>query len=894
QRLADISPTELPPDFERPESQSFHGATHYFDVAPTMRGAVARLAQSRGCTPFVVLLAAFLALLHRRTDQDDLAVGTAFAGRGHTDLEELLGFFVNTVVLRTDLGGDPRFSDLLRRVSDTVEEAARHQEMPFERLVEELVPERDLSRNALFQVWFNLVPVALPEPALSAPGVAELELELLDLDHETARLELALILRETAGGYRACLEYATDLYSEETIERLAEDWLRILAAAVADPARRLSELSFDDQSSDGASVPAGAPRSTEPRECVSALLAEEAARRPGQIAVRCGETTLTYGELLERADSLARELGRRLPKEAGIVGLVADRSVHTPIGMLGVLRAGAAYLPLDPTYPRERLELMLDEAGADAIVAGPASREQANFGLPVIEIDGIDGEAATPGVAAPPPRPHLDELAYVMFTSGSSGRPKGVMVTRRNLAYSNLARREWYGEPPQRFLLTSPLSFDSSVVGLYWPLLTGGTLILAEEGRQGDPHAIAESIERYRVTHLCILPSLWALVLEEAMASRLTSLETVIVAGETCPASLPRRHRARLPGTELVNEYGPTEATVWCSAHRSIPSEEAGSRVPIGRPIPGTSIRILDDSLAEVRSGVTGEIFVAGPGVARGYVNRPRLTAERFLPDPAGESPGGRLYRTGDLGRSRDDGTIEFLGRADTQVKIRGHRVELEEVEAALAALPGVSEAAVCQRRIGAGVVLAAFVTGSLEDGRGLRRELESRLPPFMLPDTIRPLDELPRTPSGKIDREALPEPAADRADGSIVAARSPVERCLARLWCEVLGLAEVGIEDSFFEVGGNSLRAAVIVNRFLEERDEPLSLEMHLRGVTIRRIAQRLAETMDREVGGTRSGREGAIPAGDEALLAKLDELSEEEVRETLRALLAERESKS
>lgn len=884
ERLADLSPTELPPDFERAESQSFRGATHFFDVTPTLGSAVARVAQSRGCTPFVVLLAAFLVVLYQRTEQDDLAIGTAFAGRGHTDLEELLGFFVNTVVLRTDLGGDPRFSELLRRLSDTVEEAARHQEMPFERLVEELVPERDLSRNALFQIWFNLVPAPLPET-----DVEELELELLDLDHETARLELALILRQTDGGYRASLEYTTDLYTERTIEHLAEEWLRTLAAAVADPALRLFELAVPDERPDGALEKARAGGSIEPSDCVSVLLAEQAAQSPGQIAVRCGEATLNYGQLLERADTLARELGRRLPGREQIVGLVADRSVHTPIGMLGVLRSGASYLPLDPTYPRRRLEMMLEEAGARAIVAGPESRQQADFGLPVIAI-GVE----SPDDAGPPlRRPHLDELAYVMFTSGSSGRPKGVMVTRRNLAYSNLARRQWYGEPPARFLLTSSLSFDSSVVGLYWPLLAGGTLILAEEGRQGDPRAIAESIERHQVTHLCILPSLWTLVLEEPAAQGLTSLETVIVAGETCPATLPARHHARLPGVELVNEYGPTETTVWCSAHRCVPSSDEGDRVPIGRPIPGTSIRILDNRLDEVETGAIGEICVAGSGVARGYVDRPGLTAERFLPDPSGEPAGGRIYRTGDRGRRRDDGSIEFLGRADSQVKIRGHRVELEEIEAALVSLPGVREAAVCQREIGSGVVLTAFVTGAVEEGRDLRRKLESRLPRFMLPATIAPLDELPRTPSGKIDREALPEPAGGRADGGLFAApSSPVERCLARLWCEVLGLERVGIDDSFFEVGGNSLRAAVIVNRFLDERREPLSLEMHLRGVTIRRIAKRLAEVSGREVAA--SGRESAIPAGDEALLARLDELSEEEVRETLRALLAERDSKS
>ncbi|HVR29036.1 MAG TPA: amino acid adenylation domain-containing protein [Thermoanaerobaculia bacterium] len=882
----------LPADRARPAVQSFRGAAELFTLAPPLTRALRALALGRGVTPFVALFAGFLVLLREVTGDEDLCVGTAAAGRTSSELEELIGFFVNTLVLRSDLGGDPSFDDLLERTQEVVAGATAHQEVPFERLVEELAPERDLGANPLFTVWFNLLPSPLPElPA------HDLELELIDLDHRTARLELALILREEGDRLRGTLEYATDLYDQERMSAMVSRYVRILECAVERPDSRLSALAAVEATSpaagseraDTARAPADADRS------ILASLLESARRTPHALAVAAGADELSYRELLERAERLAQSLERRGCGSDAVIGLAMARSVSTLAGILGIQLAGAAYLPLDPSYPLERLRFMIDEGGASLVLADrrSAARLPADLRPRLLVLDELGEEEREPR-SAPSPAPARglpdpESLAYVIFTSGSTGRPKGVMVSHRNLAYSTRARLRWYDRPATRFLVTASLSFDSSVAGLYWPLASGGAVVFPEEGSAGDPRALAALIAKRRVTHLCLLPSLWRLLLESADPARLASLEVVIAAGEALPPAVVDLHRRRLPSAELVNEYGPTEATVWCCAHR-VGDDGGGERVPIGRALEGTELLLLDGALQPVGAGAEAEIFVAGPGVARGYLRRPDLTAERFLPDPRAGGAGGRMYRTGDRGRRRADGTIELLGRCDDQVKIRGYRVEPAEVEAALEALDGVREAAVARRESaqGDGSLIAYVASTAPAPAPGeLRRRLERRLPAFLVPDRLVAVEALPRTPNGKLDRAALAalDAGAAAPPAEHAAPSTPVERRLARLWSEVLGVERVGRDDSFFEIGGNSLRAAVVVGRLCAEMGDVLDLETHLRWGTLREIALQVERRS--ADGACAPAPPAPLPTADEALLAGLEGLSDAEVDEKLRELL-------
>ncbi|HKV11471.1 MAG TPA: amino acid adenylation domain-containing protein, partial [Thermoanaerobaculia bacterium] len=737
QQLSGLPPLlELPTDRPRPTAQSYRGATRPVPLPAGLTEALEDFARREGATLFMALLAGFEALLARWSGQDDLAVGSPVAGRDRVETEGLIGFFVNTLVLRGNLAGAPTFRELLGRVRETALAAYLHQDVPFERLVDELAPERSLAQAPLFQAMLALHNVPLGD--LEIPGLG---LRPLRVDTATAKFDLAFLFEEHEGGLAGRAEYATDLFDAATVDRLAGHFARLLAAGLAMPERSVFELPWLGEAEIQQTLVEWNDTFEEP--VGGALVHEEisasAGRSPGAIAVAWDGGEMTYGELERRSNQLARHLRRLGVGPEVFVGICCDRSGDLIVGILGILKAGGAYVPLDPEYPEDRLKHMLADCAAPVLVAQEHTGGlAAAAGARLVLIDepalALEEDGPVPPAALP------ENPAYVIYTSGSTGQPKGVVVTHGTLVDSTRARRTFYREPVEAYLLASSFAFDSSVAGLFWTLWDGGTLVLHRDQFQLNLPDFLATLTRRRASHLLCLPSLYSLILEHAEPGQIDSLKTVIVAGEACPPALVARHAAERPGVALVNEYGPTEGTVWSSAGFLTPSRA----VSIGRPIRNVRLSLLDRDFGPVPAGVHGELWIGGALLARGYLNRPDLTAERFLPDPLSAEPGARMYRTGDRVRWLADGSLDFLGRVDHQVKVRGFRIELGEIEALLAALPGVREAVVVVRD----QRLAAYFTGDAEASE-LRGSLSARLPDYMVPAAFVKLAALPLTANG-------------------------------------------------------------------------------------------------------------------------------------------------
>ncbi len=835
----------LPTDHPRPMLESLRGATRSFALPKELSSALIALSRREGSTLFMTLLAAFQTLLHRYTSQTDILVGTPVANRARREIEPLIGFFVNTLVLRADLSGDPTFRELLGRVREVALEAYAHQDLPFEKLVEELRPERDLGRNPLFQVMFILQNAPMPKLEL-----AKLRASLVEVETGTAKFDLTLSMQQTEQGLRGKIEYSRDLFDPETMMRMVGHWRALLEGIVADPGQRLSQLPLlTTEERRQLVVEWNDTRAESPREqCIHQLLEEQTERTPEAVAVVCEDRQLTYGELNRRGNQLAHSLRKLGVGPEVRVGLSVERSLEMIVGLVGILKAGGAYVPLDPAYPRERLAFMLEDAQVSLLVTSKTASEW----LPkdktrAVCID-IDREFVSPeSTENPVPTAGPDSLAYVIYTSGSTGRPKGVLVDHRNLVHSTRARINCYQDRSIRFLLLSSFAFDSSLAGIFGTLSQGGTLVLPRPGLERDPSRLAELIAQKQISHLLSLPSLYGLLLEQANPEQLRSLRRVIVAGEACSREVITRHNKQLPLATVCNEYGPTESTIWSSVHmcRGPVSQE---QVPIGRPIANTQIYIVDEHLEPVPIGVLGELHIGGAGLARGYLNKPELTAEKFIPNPFAENPGARLYKTGDRARYLADGSIEFLGRLDEQVKIRGFRVELGEVEAVLAEHPGVKAAAIVVREDSLGEKrMMAFVTlrpgfaGTVED---LFSFLKRKLPEYMLPWKVEITEHLPLTPSGKVDRHRL-RALSDRLaspKNECSAPRTALEEELVRIWSEVLKLERVGVHDNFFDLGGHSLLAVKLMAEVEKHTGKKLSLAGMVQAPTIQDQAALLA----------------------------------------------------
>ncbi|MBZ4418505.1 non-ribosomal peptide synthetase [Myxococcus sp. RHSTA-1-4] len=822
---------ELPTDRPRPAAQRFLGATRRFTVPPALTARLKQRAREAEATLFMTLLAAFGVLLSRYSRQRDVVVGSPIANR-LPQTEPLIGLFVNTLPLRVSTERDPSFSELLREVRRDTLAAYTHQAVPFEQLVEALQPARDLSYQPLFQVLFTLQNT--PTAPLALPG---LSMELLEVESGTSQFDLSLSMAETDQGLASELTYNTDLFDEATASRMVDHLLCLLAQVAETPERAVSRLPLLSEAErntllrewNDTAVELPAPHT------LHGLFEAQATRRPDATAARFESQSLTYGELDARANRLANHLRHLGVGPGQRVGLFLERGLELLVGLLGILKSGAAYVPLDPMYPAPRLAHILEDSGVTVLVTEPelATRAPAWSGRTVQPSDAAGASSAA--VAVPVTGAGL---AYVLYTSGSTGLPKGVAIPHEAAANFLMSMRREPGMTERDTLLAvTTVAFDISVLELFLPLSVGACVVIASQETAVDGTRLLPLLAASGATVMQATPSTWRMLLSLGWSG--SPALKLLCGGEALAPELLAPLRARC--SELWNMYGPTETTVWSTVARL----EAERPITLGRPIANTQAYVLDEWLQPVPPGVPGTLYLGGLGVARGYLNRPELTAERFVPDPHGGRPGARLYCTGDLARRRPDGSLEFLGRGDGQVKLRGHRVELGEIEARLALHPGVAETAVRLWEAASGPELVAYVRpapGASPDAPALREHLRAHLPAYMLPTHFVVLESFPRTANNKLDRKALPRPTqAQRSSAGYTAPRTPDEQRLADIWREVLGVERVGVDDDFFALGGHSMKAVQALARVQEAWRVDVSLRVLFEHPTLGAMAKHL-----------------------------------------------------
>jgi amino acid adenylation domain-containing protein len=856
-RLRGLPSLDFPSDRPRPAQRTFAGATLFRTLPAALREQADALARVNGWMPMTVWLAGLNALLARYTGQDDIVVGSIFSGRVRPELEPLLGCFANTLVLRTDLGDRPTFRTVLARTQETLLSAHEHQDAPFDQVVDALKPDRDPGRNPLFDIC------VVYQGTNPAPPAGPIQISSVPLTSSTSRFDLAVYLVVTAAGeLQISFEYATELFDEARISAFTDHFGRLMTALLADPDRRIDDVelltgterethlhSWNDTATDYGTA----------GRCLHELVTADASL----VAARFAGADLGYGELRSRAAGLATALRAAGAGPDDRVGVLVDRSLELPVALLGVLMAGAAYVPLDPTHPPARTAFVLADSGCRLVVTTGDLAGVLPADVTPIRVDEVPPADEPPPAAAVP-----GNLAYVIYTSGSTGRPKGVAVSHANAVnYVGSAGRMFGLGPLERVLQFSNPCFDVSVLDIFGALAHGATLVLAPRSTLVDPYALAAFLRDERVTVAAIAPAMLAVT----DPADLPALRMVSAAGETCRAEVVNRWAGA--DRRFHNGYGPTETTVICVDHECRPSPGAP---PIGRPMPNHQAYVVDAAGRLAPAGLPGELLVGGAGVARGYLGRPGLTARTFTPDEFGP-PGGRVYHTGDRVVQDADGVLWFLGRRDDQVKIRGFRVEPGEVTTVLGAHPAVAAAVVVARDDGDGPRLVAYLVpaGAAPTVDDLRTHLGATLPSYLIPSAFVVLPELPLTPNGKIDRKALPEPGESRPDlgAAYVAPRTDVERRLHEIWAGVLRLNRIGVEDNFFALGGNSLQATQLVSRVRAAFDAELDLRTFFANPSIAALAA-LAEAQEHRAD------EEAL-----ALLADIGDLSDEEVQ----ALLAE-----
>jgi len=807
---------ELPADRPRPNVQTYQGATQSFHLSSELTAALKTLSQQEGSTLFMALLAAFKTLLHRYVGTGDIVVGSPIANRNRSEIEGLIGFFVNTLVLRTDLSDNPTFRELLGRIQEVTLGAYAHQDLPFDLLVEELRPQRELSHTPLFQVTF-----ALQHTPMSAVELSGLTLQPLENDSGTAKFDLSLLMEETETKLQGSFVYNTDLFDAATITRMAEHFQTLLVGIVANPEQRVAELPLLTTTEQYQLLVEWNHTQVEYPldQSIYQLFEAQVERTPDAIAVVFADQQLTYQELNARANKLAHYLQALGVAPDVLVGICMERSLEMVVGMLGTLKAGGAYVPLEPTYPQERLVFMIE----DACVSVLLTQERLVDLLPKRQAQIVcldrDWEAiAQESDRNPTSKVSSDHLAYAIYTSGSTGKPKGVAIPHRAICnHMFWMQAEFPLTQSDCVLQKTPFSFDASVWEFYAPLLAGGRLILAQPGGHQDSAYLLKLIAQQQVTILQLVPSGLRMLLEEKMLDTCKSLRRVFCGGESLSIELQERFFSCLPDVELHNLYGPTEATIDTTFWICQPGDKQRT-VPIGRAIANAQIFVLDSYLQPVPIGVPGEIYIGGEGLARGYLNQPNLTAEKFIPNPFNNfGLPSRLYKTGDLARYRQDGKIEFLGRIDHQVKIRGFRIEQEEIEALLSQHPNVRETVVQVREDFPGEKrLVAYVVPQEQSPTvsELRSFLKQNLPEYMVPSVFLLLNALPLTPNGKVDRKSLPAPDTGRPEleGVFVPPGTAIEETLVKIWSQVLRVEKIGVHDNFFQLGGDSILSLQVI----------------------------------------------------------------------------------
>ena len=829
---------ELPSDAPRAAAcQNRGGMIHHIIPAETLE-AIKALSRRENATLFMTLLAAFNILLHRYTRQEDILIGSPIAGRTRTETEEMIGFFVNTLVLRAQLRDDISFTTLLGQVRETTLAAYAHQDLPFEKLVETLHPERGASGSPLVQVMFAFESGYVDEQLL--PG---LRAEVMEVESGTAKFELTLVALEERGALRLIAEYDRDLYSAAMIQRLLGHFENLLKAVAAQPEAHISKYDFlGDAEKRRLLVEWNNTKREYPRNSsVSRLVEHWASLRPNSLAVTYGDATLTYGELNARANQLGRRL-QTLGLEPGeVVGVLMDRSNEMAAAMLGILKAGGGYLPLDPSYPQERLAFMLNDSGARFVIAQP---ELANLvkknSAQVIQLDASFSAISPEKANNLKHTPNALDLANLIYTSGSTGAPKGVKIPHRGIV--RLVRDTDYMEvaPTDVVTQTSSISFDAATWEIWTALINGAHLVGISRDELMDASAFREKIKEKYVTIVFATTALFNQLATEAPAI-FEGLKYVFFGGEAADPKAVASVLNNRPPQRLIHAYGPTETTVYATVHwvKDVPS--GATNIPIGKPIANSTAYVVDPvgNLAPI--GVPGELWLGGDGMALGYLNRPELTAERFVPDKFSGRGEAKLYRSGDLARFREDGALEFLGRVDTQVKIRGYRIELGEIEAALLKHPGVRKTAALAREDTPGEKrLVGYVeTSEKIEANDLKNFLKQTLPEFMVPAAFVMLEKLPLLPNGKVDRNALPAPEWKSRDRLFEAPSNPLEQEIANIWERVLGVQPVGATDNFFDLGGHSLLAVKLFAQFEKVFERKLPLATLFKAPTVRQLAE-------------------------------------------------------
>jgi amino acid adenylation domain-containing protein len=835
---------ELPADRARPPIQTFRGAKQSLLLSQAVTEALKALSHQEGVTLFMTLLAAYKMLLYRYTGQQDIIVGSLAAGRSRAEIEGLIGFFANTLVLRTELSGNLTFREVLRRVREVCREAYAHQDLPFERLVETLQPVRDMSHHPVFQVMFALQNI--PRPSLKLAG---LTMTPLEVHSGTAMFDLTLFMFERDQGLLGTFEYNTDLFDAATISRMMAHFQNLLDAIIADPEMRISEFSFLTERerrqllTDWNDTKADYPR----EKCIHEWFESQVQKTPERVAVVFADRRMTYTELDRRSNQLAQHLKSVGVGPEVLVGIHMEPSLEMVVGLFGILKAGGAYVPLDPTYPRERLAFMLDDANVSVLL----TQERLLEGLPAHRAIAVSLDREWEAIArgsdeSPASGGSAENLAYVIYTSGSTGRPKGVQIPHRAVVNFLESMRRIPGlTEDDRLLSVTSLSFDIAGLELYLPLMVGATVFLVDRAFSSDASRLLELLEQSGATVMQATPATWRLLLDGGWQG--SKHLKVLCGGEALSRQLANQLLQK--SGSLWNMYGPTETTIWSSVY---PIESEDGPVPISPPIANTQFYILDSHLKPLAVGVPGELHIGGSGLARGYLNRPELTAEKFIAHPFSEKPGERLYKTGDLARYLPDGNIEYLGRMDYQVKIRGFRVELGEIEAVLRSHPAVGEAVVLMREESSGEKrLVAYLVAdgkTVSSDSELRNFVRKRLPDYMVPSAFVFLDALPLTSSGKVDRRALPPPDSSRPDleATYVAPRTNAERVIANIWQEVLRLKKVGMHDNFFDLGGHSLLMVQVHSKLRQAFEKKISMVEMFQYPTIASVAKHLNGDQD------------------------------------------------
>jgi amino acid adenylation domain-containing protein len=855
QKLMGVPPLlELPTDRPRSPVQSYRGDECHFELSVDISQKLKQLAQQHNATLFMVMAAAYSTLLYRYSGNTDFCIGYPVAGRNRTQTVSLIGFFVNTHVLRCQIDGNISFDKWLEQLREQALQDQNHQELAFGQLLEALGTPRSTSHAPLFQVMLTMQNA--PTGKLNLPGV---DTTAIAINSHIAQYDLALLLEETAGKIHGTFEYSTDLFDSTTILKMSEHFQKLLSEIVANPSEPLSRLSILTGVERKQLIQdwSGRDIDTPEQSFIHRIFADRANQSPDKPALVCGDQTLSYCELNQRSEQWALLLNKRGIGPGSKVGVSLERSVELIVALLAVLKSGAAYVPLDPDYPEDRLGFMLTDARIDLLITHTGLTSKFNrSGLTILLVDQTSNEI----IESISDRDSIEhkplsenDTAYIIYTSGSTGLPKGVVVRHSSLLHSTLVRSRYYREPLGGFLLLSSFAFDSSVAGIFWTLMEGGCLCLPQRDELTNPQALARLIKSHTITHLLALPSFYTTIIEAAASGDLIHLQTVIVAGEACSGEVAAKHRQLLPTAKLHNEYGPTENTVWSSVYCL--DDNTPPILPIGRPIDNVRIYILDTQLEPTPVGVAGELCIGGRGLAQGYLNRPELTAEKFIPNPfAGK--GQRLYRTGDLARWRKNGEIEFLGRVDRQVKIRGYRVELGEIEERLLQHPAVREVAVIARDDAQGskrLVAYLVLQPSLEtpDNATLQMHLKQTLPDYMVPAHYVWLEGLPLTPNGKCDRRALS--LLKEIEPSSQSFRMPgnwIEENLADIWKEILNLETVSVDGNFFDLGGHSLVAIQVSSRIQQLFNVDVPLEVLFESVTIESLATALVTLLEEQHG--------------------------------------------